>query len=119
MAKRLYGRWFCTSTSHPLTRVFPYDGFDALTEAPQNGQTGKAVLLRSLNGNKAVRESGLKWAWCWSCGDFVQSYRRSQYDIALEYVLRPGIRIRSKSKATTTLAREVVRHMQDRERKAG
>jgi len=105
--KRLHSRYFCTRV--PNHRVFPYDGLERLTEGPVIGKSGEAILLTSLNNTKSIRETGMLWGWCHSCGMWVQCTRKTQHDLLLDYISRKDVSMRvqgrSEEQRITELAR--------------
>lgn len=88
---RAISRYYCTRV--PAHRVFPYDGFEKLTEAPVHGKSGEAVLLSSLNSGLAPDD--LRWGWCWACNQWVQCFKRTQHELMRDYLARTGVSIRT------------------------
>ena len=91
---RLSSRYY-HETGGAQHRVFPYDSYESLTEAPEPGKKGAPVLLYSLNS--AVKGTGttvVKWAWCFACDDWVQATRRTQHQVMLDYVRRTNVQMR-------------------------
>jgi hypothetical protein len=110
--KRLYSRYYCSNVAPGLHRVYPYDRIDMTTEGPVIGKSGEAILLTSLNNSAQIRESGMKWAWCFSCDKWVQASRRTQQDLLLEYLRRPGVSMRLTARSEQARARELAGHME-------
>jgi hypothetical protein len=98
---RAYGRYYCSA--NPLHRVFPYDQFDAFTEAPLTGKSGEAVLLTSLNSG--LPPEAMRWAWCWACNEWVQCFKRTQHELIADYLKRKGISIRLNGQAPQSRAK--------------
>jgi hypothetical protein len=98
-------RYFC---AHCDVRVYPYDGFEALTLSPEDGVTG-AILLRSRNQQLLAEEpdSPHLWAYCWTCAGWKRCYRLTDADIALMYVRRKGVKLRVESKDAEGRAAEL------------
>lgn len=93
---KLHSRYFCNRV--PSHRVFPYDSLEGQTEAPAIIAGDAAVLLRSLNGRRDVKEAGIRYAYCWACGDWVQGIRKTQGDLLLDYLDRQGVTIRAEGR---------------------
>jgi hypothetical protein len=92
--------WYCTARKHGLVRVFPFDTYERATEGPVLGKSGEAILLSSLNNSRAMKESGLAWAWCWACEKWVQASRMTQEDLLVAYY-RAGVSIRVDQRAAS------------------
>ena len=107
----LYGRHYC-STCHQ--RVYPYDGFEAMTMAPEKGASGKPILLSSYN--QALSKRGLyeRLGWCWTCDAWVSTYRLTRADLALMYARRAGVRFRGNGRSEARLVREIEERMEAR-----
>jgi hypothetical protein len=90
---QLVPRHYC---SHCDRRVYPFDTFEAATEAPIKGVSGERVMLYSLNSQRlaAARKLGerpVRIAWCWECDNWVETYQQTRHDELLRYLRRRGV----------------------------
>ncbi len=100
------GRHFCVECE---TRVFPFDSYEALTEAPDPGAKGAPVLLSSYNATLRNRDPhGLRVAWCWRCNDFTDCERMERADLLVRYLRRQGVVIRTTGKGSGASQLELV-----------
>jgi hypothetical protein len=88
-----YSRHYCKECDQ---RVFPYDSLERLTEAPGLGVSGRKVLLSSLNARRQRLDPDdpHRVAWCWTCGQWTDTYRETLEMIVKRYAKRRGVTYR-------------------------
>src|SRR5712664_4351902 len=90
-----YCRYYCTPCG---ARVIPFDSFETLTEHPEPGRKGKAILLGTFNAKPERYGAKFRMAWCWTCEEWVNASRRDRAEIALMYLKRKGVVLRIEHK---------------------
>lgn len=85
-----YRRYYCTTCNH---RVFPYDTFEVLTEAPKLGKSGKQVLLFSHHGSRDQND-GNRWVYCDHCHQWREARKKTYGEVLTEYCERNGVVMR-------------------------
>ena len=85
--KRLYVRHYCTRCGG---RVFPFDQYEAATEAHSVGASGAPILLRTYN----AKDPEDREAWCFSCNRLVAARRMTEVEFLQLYINRRGVVVR-------------------------
>jgi hypothetical protein len=90
-----YCRYYCTACEQ---RVLPFDSFEQVTEHPEPGKKGHAILLKTFNAKPERYGAKFRMAWCFSCKEWINAVRRDGAEIALMYLRRKGVVLRIEHK---------------------